>query len=616
MPFRRFHDGEVVMGKWPGSSLYYEVQVAKFDSPTQLYTVRYKDGTELELKEGDIRAMFNFRPKKRVSNSPARKRSRSRSRSPARIPASGRTPKRGKQQPSPVVREPLKGGILKVHLTPLKLEDYNIGKRNGDAEGIKKQLEFQEESPYATVEREEELALSSLSQEVKVNEEYIKYEKVLRYNPKKGYIEKENHDDVVKTKPVERNVLEFGGAIGVSCMMLSMPLLLYYVLYTCSLKDAHLLNFYPHIKLSDLWNVTVLGFFVLWIFLHALFYLLPIGKVVQGEPLANGKRLNYRINGFHALVFTIVLISVMFYYKINFFYIYEHVLQFAASATICSVLLSVYVFVRSYRAPQEELSVAGKSGGNFIYTFFMGRELNPHIGDFDLKYFIAVHPGLIGWVFINFTMLLAEMSIQNLDYPSVSMILVNSFQLLYVSHALWNEEGIITSLDIAYDGFGFMLAYGNLVWVPFTYSLQAVYLVRHPVDVSWALAVAIVALNTVGYFIFRSANNEKYSFRKKPGGARLSYLNSIPTSAGSRLLVSGWWGFVRHPNYLGDIIMAWAWCLPCGFAVVLPYFYGFFLTGLLIHRVSRVEHQCKIKYGQDWEKYCQLVPYRVFPYVY
>ncbi len=41
-------------------------------------------------------------------------------------------------------------------------------------------------------------------------------------------------------------------------------------------------------------------------------------------------------------------------------------------------------------------------------------------------------------------------------------------------------------------------------------------------------------------------------------------LETIATATGKRLLVSGWWGFVRHPNYLGDLLMALAWSLPCG----------------------------------------------------
>lgn len=39
-----------------------------------------------------------------------------------------------------------------------------------------------------------------------------------------------------------------------------------------------------------------------------------------------------------------------------------------------------------------------------------------------------------------------------------------------------------------------MLAFGDLVWVPFVYSLQAFYLVGHPNEVSWPVASLIIAL--------------------------------------------------------------------------------------------------------------------------
>lgn len=34
------------------------------------------------------------------------------------------------------------------------------------------------------------------------------------------------------------------------------------------------------------------------------------------------------------------------------------------------------------------------------------------------------------------------------------------------------QPAIFTTMDITTDGFGFMLSVGDLVWVPFTYSLQ------------------------------------------------------------------------------------------------------------------------------------------------
>ncbi|XP_069810832.1 delta(14)-sterol reductase LBR [Dendropsophus ebraccatus] len=618
MPNRRFTEGEIAMGKWPGSTLYFEVQIVSFDSAKQLYSVQYKDGTEMELKESDVRSMSVFQSKK-GSGSPSRKRSRSRtrSRSPARTPSQGRSPGRTLKTPqetSPIARDSRKGDYLKVQLIPLKLQDFHSVINNSD-NGVGRHAKLRKESPVIQAE-----------EEVKVEEPQVKNEKVLRCVQRKEYLaESDNKESrkefILKSEPaktivpVEKPVVEFGGAVGAAFMMLSMPPFLYYLMCMCAQEDASLSNFSPRWTVSDLWDSTVCGYFALWILLLALFHLLPFGKIAHGVQLANGKRLNYRINGLFGLFLTAVLVAVLIYYKINLLYIYDHLHQFAASATLLSVILSVYVSVRSRRASREELSVAGRSG-NFIYTFFMGRELNPHIGRFDLKYFTAVHAALIGWVFINFIMLLAEMKTQKLVSPSPSMIAVNAFQLLYVLHALWNQESMLTSLDIAYDGFGFMLAFGNLVWVPFAYSLQAAYLVKHPVEISQTVLGAIVAMNILGYIIFRSANNQKNAFRKNPLDPRLSYLKTIPTSCGSQLLVSGWWGFVRHPNYLGDIIMAWAWCLPCGFDDLLPYFYGFFLTGLLFHRVSRVEHQCRLKYGHDWDKYCHLVAYRVIPYVY
>lgn len=68
-------------------------------------------------------------------------------------------------------------------------------------------------------------------------------------------------------------------------------------------------------------------------------------------------------------------------------------------------------------------------------------------------------------------------------------------------------------MDIVTDGFGFMLAVGDLVVVPFIYSLQARYLAFHPVELGPFWTFAILAINVFGYYIFRTANGEKDMFR-------------------------------------------------------------------------------------------------------
>lgn len=58
-----------------------------------------------------------------------------------------------------------------------------------------------------------------------------------------------------------------------------------------------------------------------------------------------------------------------------------------------------------------------------------------------------------------------------------------------------------------------MLAVGDLLWVPFVYSLQARYLVFSPKELGPYATAAILGVNFLGYYIFRSSNGEKNDFR-------------------------------------------------------------------------------------------------------
>ena len=85
-------------------------------------------------------------------------------------------------------------------------------------------------------------------------------------------------------------------------------------------------------------------------------------------------------------------------------------------------------------------------------------------------------------------------------------------------------QAILTTMDITTDGFGFMLAFGDLAWVPFIYSLQARYLVDHDPSLSlWQVAVVVV-VHMLGYYIFRSANSEKDAFRRDPEDPAVRHL--------------------------------------------------------------------------------------------
>ncbi|XP_024276213.1 delta(14)-sterol reductase LBR isoform X2 [Oncorhynchus tshawytscha] len=602
MPSIKFQSGDTVMGRWPGSSLFYEVKVLSYDAKNQLYTVIYKDGTELELREADMKNPTGFKPSRR---------SRSRSRSPSRRRSRSRSPARTTRRSSS--RTVSGTSIAETHNARKEPKLKEVLEAKPIENNINNKHEMTEENDTANKVNEKPA-------EVEPEKKVVESRYNLRRRKDDGDAKPAEHTEEVEQKPAVATApitteLEFGGRLGVFCMTLLLPATVLGLMVVCSQEDASLMSSPPLPALDSLWDLQVFGMVVLWLLFQALLYVLPVGKVVEGMPLKNGERLKYRMNTLYAFVLTVAALGAAVHHKIDLSYIHSHFLQLAVSSLLCSVLLSVYLYVRSRWATQDLLAPGGNSG-SVIYDFFMGSELNPRIKGFDLKYFCELRPGLIGWLVINAAMALAEMQLHHLDYPSPAMILVNCFHLLYVLDAFWHEEGVLSYMDITHDGFGFMLAFGDLMWVPFTFSLQAYYLVHHPNHLSLPWIVGIITLNVIGFSIFRKANSQKNSFRRNPSDPTLSHLKTIPTATGKSLLVSGLWGLVRHPNYLGDLIMALAWSLPCGFTHILPYFYVIYLSILLVHREARDEAQCRRKYGSAWDDYCREVRYRIIPRVY
>ena len=298
----------------------------------------------------------------------------------------------------------------------------------------------------------------------------------------------------------------------------------------------------------------------------------------------------------------------------NLAWLYDNYVPLMTCSIVFSSLLSVYLYIVSF-AQGKLLADEGSATGKRIYEFFLGRELNPRIGSLDLKEFCELYPGLIGWIALNMGM--AQKQMMTYGELSPSMVLINVFQGVYVLDSLYYERAILTTMDITTDGFGFMLAFGDLAWVPFTYSLQARVLVhRSPLLNRW-FAHAVIALNSLGYLTFRGSNSQKDIFRTDPNDPRVSHLKTLPTERGTKLIVSGWWGMSRHINYFGDWLMGLAWCLTTGLeGGPVTYFYAIYFAILLVHRELRDEEACRKKYQGDYDKYCKIVPYRIIPYLY
>jgi protein-S-isoprenylcysteine O-methyltransferase Ste14 len=350
-----------------------------------------------------------------------------------------------------------------------------------------------------------------------------------------------------------------------------------------------------------------------WVAAQLVLQIVAPGRWFPGAPLDDGSRLKYRLNGWFSWWLTLLVVLVLVWRRVIPATLLAHELgPILTVANLASIAFALYLYVfpwlhRQAKGPERR--------GGFFHDFFTGVVLNPRLGSLDLKFFCESRPGLILWVLIDLS--LAAQQLELHGRITSPMLLVCIFHFFYVADYFLHEEAILSTWDIRHERFGFMLSWGCLVWVPFTFSLQAQYLVRHAHELSMPATVGIVALNAAGYFIFRSSNLQKHRFRQNPSapiwGKRPTYLR---TARGTQLLTAGFWGLARHLNYTGDLMMGLAWCLTCKFGHVLPYFYFIYFSILLIHRERRDDQHCAARYGTDWDEYRRRVPWRMIPGVY
>lgn len=68
------------------------------------------------------------------------------------------------------------------------------------------------------------------------------------------------------------------------------------------------------------------------------------------------------LTGFFAIVVSAVAVAAAVYQGVDLTYIHSHFLQLAVASFLISVLLSVYLYVRSRYTSPEQLALGGNSG--------------------------------------------------------------------------------------------------------------------------------------------------------------------------------------------------------------------------------------------------------------
>ncbi|KAF9680169.1 hypothetical protein SADUNF_Sadunf06G0093100 [Salix dunnii] len=288
-------------------------------------------------------------------------------------------------------------------------------------------------------------------------------------------------------------------------------------------------------------------------------------KLVPGVTLQDGSRLHYRCNGLLSMLLLALLLGV------------------GAKMGLLSLTVALALYAAGCKSRNQSSSLKPHVTGNLIHDWWFGVQLNPSFLGIDLKFFF-VRSGMMGWLFINLSVLAKTIQSATLSH---SMILYQIFCLIYIMDYFFYEEYMTSTWDIIAERLGFMLVFGDLVWIPFTFSIQACdcepdiyvkelslllvalqslscfykgrsvescmrsskmwdfleivggwWLLGNKVELTTAAAIVNCFVFLIGYLVFRGANKQKHDFKKNP---KALIWGKLPKVVGGKLLASGYW---------------------------------------------------------------------------
>jgi len=417
---------------------------------------------------------------------------------------------------------------------------------------------------------------------------------------------------------------DFGGVIGCLLTYISCPIGFLFIVYfvqenKCDINQFNLEHFWSDIC-SSLYRFDLMKFLSFYTILIAVIYCFPTSKIVEGPVTPSGKKLKYKISALTTFFTFLAIFFALLKYDVNniFKMVKNNYFGLMVISVAIAFLWQLIFFIKSFFLNNEDRNPQATSG-NIIYDSFLGYELHPRIGElFDLKIYLYRY-SMMAWVLI---VLLELVSIYQDDLETLKrspeiIIMILTHIIYCYSVYFGDEESCPHMFDIKHEGLGFSQTFGEIVIVPFFYTLPVHMVILFP-DHQHFYAIRLIfatILTLAGCFVAGVSNHQKTKFRtSKPE----IYPNDDVISSGtsSSLYCGGLWGLCRHPNYLGELMISFGWSLLCGFSSWFLWMYPAFLTPLLLSRIKRLENISEMNGSKNWMIYKKKVPYKMIPYIY
>ena len=248
------------------------------------------------------------------------------------------------------------------------------------------------------------------------------------------------------------------------------------------------------------------------------------------------------------------------------------------------------------------------------------------------------------------------------DYPYVSSasLLLLAAHWLYANACQKGEACVPYTWDVFHEKFGWMLLWWNVV-LPFVYSATSFVVAETDPRLSLSTTALLWVTLLSAYYVWDVAQAQRVTFRARrvaggnrtktktneneydafrvpddgaddassalapPGGlpsrpwafpklpwSELRSPTFLETRGGGALLTSGFTGMAWKAHYTADFCMALVWAFSSGgspFSKPAAFFYPAFFAAMIAHRARRDETRCLAKYGEDWRRFREAVPY-------
>ena len=255
-------------------------------------------------------------------------------------------------------------------------------------------------------------------------------------------------------------------------------------------------------------------------------------------------------------------------------------------------------------------------------------------------------------------------SVTHYPYVSSASLLILAAHWLYANACQKGEACVPYTWDVFHEKFGWMLLWWNVAGVPFVYSATSFVVAETDPRLSSSTTALLWVTLLSAYYVWDVAQAQRVTFRARrvvgnqnktktdeneneyeydafrvpddgaddaasalapPGGlparpwafpklpwSELRSPTFLETRGGGALLTSGFTGMAWKAHYTADFCMALVWAFSSGGSPVskpAAFFYPAFFAAMITHRARRDETRCLAKYGEDWRRFREAVPY-------